>query len=421
MIKFPYNTEAEQAVIGSILLKGDLVYNSKLSPEDFYDPKLRRIYAEMKKMAGELVRIDILTVSERVDESPYMAAIMNSTPTTANLSHYENIVAEKSKLRKIISVGLEISELAQNDGKPEKILAEANKKLLGVRGEDEAVSGGKELVSIYEKAQIEYTEKLKSGKEIIGLSSGFKFLDRIIDGIRPGHLWVIGGATSVGKSFFAINILDSLLKQKKRVIFYSLEMSKLDITQRVVGLISGINGMSGLKGYTDEYEKNEIEKAKQEVYSSGLNVYKGEHHWNNIKLSMLEQHNKEPVDCFFIDYIQQIESDERSHYDTLRVVSKELQSYAQSLGVPVIAFSQLSNESINTKSDAIGYKGSGDIANSADLGLELRLDEDSKELLKEKFEKKEPIKIKLIARKNRHGQMGTQDLLFDPIYGKFVE
>ena len=421
MIKQPHNIEAEQAVIGSILLKGDLIYKSRLSPEDFYEPKNRRLYAEMKKMAGELVRIDILTLSERIDESAYMAAVMNSTASTLSLRYYEDIVMEKSKLRKIISVGMEITELAQMGGEPESILAEANRKMLSVRGTDEAVSGGKELVEIYETAQIEYATKLASGNQIIGLESGFKFLDRIIDGIRPGHLWVIGGATSVGKSFFSINIIESLIKQKKRVVFYSLEMSKLDITQRIIGLLSSVNGISGLKGFVDENEKELIERAKQEIYSSRVSVYKGEHHWNNIKLSMLEQHNKEPVDCFFIDYLQQIESDEKTHYDTLRVVSKELQGYAQSLGVPIIAFSQLSNESINSHSESIGYKGSGDIANSADLGLELRLDEESKDILKEKFKNKEPIRIKLIARKNRHGQMGTQDLLFDPIYGKFIE
>jgi replicative DNA helicase len=98
-----------------------------------------------------------------------------------------------------------------------------------------------------------------------------------------------------------------------------------------------------------------------------------------------------------------------------------LQNLAQSINVPIIAFSQLNNDSIKNQSEAIGYKGSGDIANSADLGLELRLDEDDKEVMKRKQASGEPYKVKLVVRKSRHGKMGTQDLLFENRIGKFYE
>lgn len=423
-IEIPRNIEAEISVLGSILINQKSIYTTKTAPSDFYESKHSVIFSAMADMAKKIERIDVVTLAEELENRnqldavggrAYLASLVNQTVNANHIGHYAKIIKDKSYLRKLLDVGTAIRSLVQSSGPAEGILAKANQLLYAIREDQSSGKTAKELVRMYEDESVIQQNK----KGYIGIPSGLLPIDEVIDGIRPGHLWIVGGYTSSGKSFFALNIVQHLLTQKKRVVFYSLEMSQLDLTQRLISLISGINGTKAMKSRIPE-EIELIDTAKGMIYESDLTIYQGLSDWDKIKLSILEENTKNPVDCVFIDYLQLILSREKSEYDTLRVVSSELQALAQELGVPVIALSQVSNEQAKNESIVIGYKGSGNIAASADLAIELRNDEPDQQSLREKIERGEPYLIKVLVRKNRHGRVGSWQGLFSTTNGRIT-
>lgn len=277
----------------------------------------------------------------------------------------------------------------------------------------------KDIIHDYEAEQERHRNK---DKKYIGMECGFPTLDGIIDGIRPGHFWVVGGYTSMGKTFFVLNILKTLLEQGKRCVFFSLEMSRQDILGRLIGLDAKINSIRALKSILSESEAIRVEEAKGKLYDTKLEVYNDKTDLDSIYLTMLEENMKEPVDCFFLDYMQLLSgTNKESDYEVLRRASKLFQSFGRSKGIPIVALSQISNEAAKNKSDTlIGFKGSGDIANSADIAIELGVVE-SKEDRELKKSQGLALNVDCVVKKNRHGITGTIEMNFDPKTGTFQE
>ncbi len=266
----------------------------------------------------------------------------------------------------------------------------------------------------YEKNQKEIIEKKT---KYIGIPTEFEKIDGVIDGIRKGHFWIIGGYTNVGKSSFSLNILLNVLRQGKRVVFYSLEMSSTDIISRLLGLMTQQSGVDILKGKGDGSEK----KAMEELKSFDLNIVNNKRELDSITFSMIKFNMKKPVDVFFVDYIQQIiDTKSKSEYEMTTRVASEFQALAIKIKCPIIAVSQISNESARTpKSIVIGMKGSGALAAAADFIIEIVTKEDTPDIHKEKAMKGEPISVRLIVKKNRHGAVGYVDLEFNGKTGRF--
>lgn len=278
------------------------------------------------------------------------------------------------------------------------------------------------IIKDFESLQEEYEEKMKNGQQLIGISTGFSKLDEITEGIRPEHFIVIGGNTSSGKTFYAINLLVNILKQKKRAIFYSLEMSKIDIAGRILGVMTDMNSNAILKRALAEDNYKKALEAKAKLYDYKLAVYSQLHDIEDIIMSVMEESQREKVDVIFIDYLQLIGyRGMPKEYDVMRMVSTQLQDLCKRLKISIIALSQLSNEAIKSRnSELIGFKGAGNIAASADLAMEL-VPRDNPDVRKEKFAKGEDITIKLDIKKNRHGRVGWTDLSFTGATGIFKE
>lgn len=245
----------------------------------------------------------------------------------------------------------------------------------------------KEILTEIEKEQEEYAVKYSEGLNRLGLETGFSELDETTDGIRAGHFWVIGAYTSSGKTFFSLNVANNLLNQGKRVVFFSLEMSRSEILQRLMSISLGITPQKLIKGYLDNDLYERLKTEKERVKKLLFTVYDKAFRVETIQAVMRAEHLRKPVDLFVIDYLQNI-AGEGKEYEMMTNLSRDLFETAKTMEVPVLALSQMSNESVRSNSNVIGFKGSGGIASTADVGVEMQ---------------RKDSEVIFNIRKNRHG------------------
>jgi replicative DNA helicase len=305
---------------------------------------------------------------------------------------------------------------------PQKDISELWSSLISIiNGHDTELVEVEEVIRLFHEEQELYTQKQLEGKELIGYSTGYKKLDELADGLRSEHLWIVGGYTSAGKTFWSLNIVANLLKQGISVAFYSLEMSKIDVFGRVIGIISGINSRKILKGALNEEEKKKVENAKELVRKSGLRVHSEKNNLQEIMMSMNMEMITDKAQVFVLDYAQLITTTDATEYDTMRRLATELQAFCRKKKVPVILLSQVSNENAKSpESNIIGFKGSGALGASADVAIEL-VPADDKDTRNQKIANNEPLSVKLCVKKNRHGRIRNIINSFNGSCGQFLE
>lgn len=401
--------ELESNLIGSLIVEPEKIVRvaSIISKEDFYWEKAGKAFEIILK--GILERHDINSRLENI--SQFLHTDFREVEVLANE------IKKMSTARKINNILVSYQNIDYR--KLDELIPRFITEFINTsRLNQKEQTNIKDIIREYEKEQEDYRSR---GKNYIGMECGFKSLDDIIDGIRPGHFWVVGGYTSVGKTYLVLNILKHLLEQGKRCVFFSLEMSKNDILGRLIGLDAKINSIKVMKGNLRDDEMQRVEEAKAKFYETKLEVYNDRSDLDSIHLSMLEENMKEAVDCYFLDYMQLLSGTlKESDYEMLRRASKLFQSFARTKNIPIIALSQISNQAAKDKSDLIGFKGSGDIANSSDLAIELNL-VDKKEERDLKKAQGLMLNVDCVVKKNRHGITGTIEMSFDPKTGTFEE
>ena len=294
---------------------------------------------------------------------------------------------------------------------PYDFIATLNQSLLQIlaSGEKENSTIG-EALRLFEEEQKLYADNKST---TIGFPTGISKLDEVVDGFRNGHFWVIGGYTSTGKTFCALNMATTLLRAGTKVAFYSLEMSKVDIAGRMLAILSGIPSRKILKSSLGIDEVIKAKKSTEILAASGMLVYTKIRTLDEAMLSMLSNKLQRRADVFFIDYGQLMSTSEKdSEYQSLTKIATQLQGFAQKQNIPIILISQISNESAREDGGVIGFKGSGALAASADIAIILKSGESSKEDRNAKVKKGEPIRVTMDVRKNRHGRCGEIDMLF---------
>lgn len=276
------------------------------------------------------------------------------------------------------------------------------------------------IIAEFRAQQALYEAKFKGNGGLIGVSSGYDKLDDVIDGLRPEHLWIVGGYTNVGKTFAALNIAVNLIRQGKRVVIYSLEMARLDVLSRLLGILTNQNGTAILKAY--KHDTQAVEKAFELLVKSDLVIHTLKNDLTDIWRSMKTENEKKPVDLFVIDFLQIVTvKDSKTEYETVTTAVLRLQQVAKLLKCPIMALSQISNDGArNQEQEVMTFKGSGAIAAAADLAIEIqRYKGESKEDYFRKIKAGEPISMTWLVRKNRHGRTGAIDMSFDGRTGIF--
>lgn len=428
----PHSLEAEQAVLGSILIDSrcltDIV--GIVRPEDFYLQQNREIYETIYTMFNFSQTIDPVTVLDKMrqlgvhhdNSRDYVLQLMEITPTAANAVQYANIVKDKAMLRALSDASVDIAKMVHEQvGTTPEILEVAEKKIYAIRkGErgDSLEPIGVTLHKVFDRL----TELSQSDSVIPGMSTGMRDLDRKINGLNKSDLLLVAARPAMGKSAFALNLaLHVAKKYNKTVAMFNLEMSREQLAMRLLAMESFVDGQKMATGKLTEEEWSKLSMASVSLSQTDIRID------DNPSITVAEMNAKcrrvENLGMVVIDYLQLMSGSGYGRNSDNRVnvvseISRSLKIMAKELNVPVICLSQLSRgpESRTDKRPMLSdLRESGAIEQDADEVLFLYRDEYYNENTEDKGV------AECIVAKNRHGEVGTVKLQWIPQYQTFTD
>ncbi|MEK3884277.1 replicative DNA helicase [Paenibacillus sp. PL2-23] len=429
----PQNMEAEQAVIGAILLQPEALITAmeRVRSEDFYSSGHQRIYEAMIELAEANQPVDLVTLTAHLQDQglleetggvSYLAKLANAVPTAANVDYYAQIVEEKSMLRRLIRTATNIvTDGYANSEDVGVLLSDAEKKILEIsnrRSSSGFVSIRDVLMEVFEKVEFLYSNKGGS----TGIPSGFVDLDRMTAGFQRSDLIIVAARPSVGKTAFALNVAQNVgVRAKETVAIFSLEMSAAQLVQRIICAEANVDATRMRTGTLegDDWEKLTMAigaLSEAEIYiddTPGITVA-------DIRAKCRRLKKERGLGMILIDYLQLIQGRGKAgenRQQEVSEISRTLKMIARELEVPVIALSQLSRgvEQRQDKRPMMSdLRESGSIEQDADIVAFLYRDD----YYDKESEKKNIIEI--IIAKQRNGPVGTVELVFLKQYNKFV-
>ena len=432
----PHSLEAEQAVLGSMLIDGRCINEvvGLVRPDDFYLQTNREIYETIYEMFSYSQPIDPVTVLDKMRErgvfdeqnSPkYLMQLMEITPTAANVKQYAQIVRDKSLLRGLSTAASDIVDTVyEGVGTAQDILEAAEKRIFAIR-RGNAVDSLEHVGTILLKVYDRLAELAKSDSDISGLSTGLRDLDKFISGLNNSDLMLLAARPGMGKTSMALNIALNVAKKypKKTVAFFSLEMSKQQLVTRLISNESFVDNKKLVTGRLDPEDWSKIGLASTVLNQTDLRVD------DNPSLTVAEMNAKcrrlENLGLVIIDYLQlmtaaggPVKYGGENRQQVVSDISRSLKIMAKELNVPVVCLAQLSraNESRQDKRPMLSdLRESGAIEQDADEVLFLyREDYYNKETEKQNV-------AECIVAKNRHGETGTVELQWLPQFTTFAD
>ena len=430
--QMPQSLEAEQAVLGSILIDSRCVADivGIVSPEDFYLKQNREIFETIYTMFNFSQTIDPVTVLNKMKElgvyqdnsRDYILQLMEITPTAANAARYANIVREKAMLRGLAQAASDISETVFSEvGTASEMLESAEKKIYGLR-KGERTDSLEHIGTILHKVFDRLTELSQSDSLIPGLSTGLRDLDSKINGLNKSDLLLVAARPAMGKSAFALNIAVNVAKKyNKTVAVFNLEMSREQLAMRLLASESFIDMQKLATGKLNEEEWGKLCMASAALSQTDIRID------DNPSVTVAEMNAKlrrlDNLGLVVIDYLQLMQGSGYGKASDNRVtvvsdISRSLKIMAKELNVPVVCLSQLSRncESRNDKRPILSdLRESGAIEQDADSVMFLYRDEYYNENTEDKG------LAECIVAKNRHGETGTVKLQWFGPYQTFSD
>ncbi len=425
----PQNLEAEAGVLGSLMLDKDAIIKIAdiLHSEDFYDEKHKAIYLAMLELYEKNVSIDILTVSNLLDEqrklemiggSSYLATLVNSVPTAAHVIHYATIIRRKGTLRRLINAANEITNISYNeDGAIEGILDQAEQKLFGV-SQKFLKQNFIPLTQVLHETFERLDELHKNKGQLRGLATGFADLDNFLGGLQKSDLVVLAARPSMGKTSLALDIARHVGVNLKRCVgLFSLEMSKDQLADRLLSSESDVNLWKLRTGHlSDDGQNNDFQRIGEAMGrlseapifiddTAGASVME-------IRTKARRLQAEHDLGMVIIDYLQLMQGhNPENRVQEVSEISRSLKGLARELNVPVLALSQL-NRAVETRPDKrpllADLRESGSIEQDADVVMFIYRED----MYKGKESQKPHIAEIQIA-KHRNGATGRVELYFD--------
>ncbi|OGY63725.1 MAG: replicative DNA helicase [Candidatus Harrisonbacteria bacterium RIFCSPLOWO2_02_FULL_41_11] len=431
----PQNIDAEQSVLGALMLDKNAVINVAdiLAPEDFYKPAHEKIYNTILDLYGKREPIDILTVTEKlrvenvlreIGGSAYLSKLMEMVPTAAHIEHYAKIVRGKKVLRDLIKTSAEITENAIDETEDiETLLDSIEQKIFAISQHSfsqKFIKLSEELKGAYER--IEKLHREEGG--LRGVPTGFQQLDDKLSGLQKSDMIVLGARPSLGKTSLALDIARHVgIKLKRPVGIFSLEMSREQIVDRIIAAEAQISLWELRSGRLKDDESFElIQHALNELTHATLYIDDTPSPTIMQMRSMARRLQAEHgLDLIIVDYIQLIQPKNNiaSLVQQVTEFSRGLKSMARELNVPVLALSQLSREvdkRENRRPRLSDLRESGAIEQDADVVMFIyRKDKDRLNPTSE-----EQNTAEIIIEKHRNGPTGTALLKFDEKKSSFL-
>ena len=423
----PHSIEAEQSVIGSMLMDREAVMTASeiLTGEDFYQRQYGIVFEAMVELFNRDEPVDLVTLQNqlRAKDVPeeFVRDILNQVPTSANVKYYANIVAEKSTLRKLIRLNDEINNLCYGGTEPMEVILEQTEKkvfdLVQRRNAGDFVPIRQVVLNAIQK--IEAASRTKGN--VTGIATGFKDLDYQTSGFQPSDLILIAARPSMGKTAFVLNIAQYMaFRSDVTVAIFSLEMSKEQLVNRLLSMESGVDAQKLRNGNLSDSDWERLVEGAEGVASSHLIID------DTPGITLAELRSKcrkykleNHLGIVMIDYLQLMSGGGRSsdsRQQEISDISRGLKSLARELNVPVVALSQLSRaveQRPEHRPMLSDLRESGAIEQDADVVMFLYRDS--------YYNKDTELKnlAEVIVVKQRNGPIGTINLLWMPEYTTF--
>ena len=428
----PHSTEAEQSVIGSMIMSRDAIIEASeiITGADFYQQQYGIVFEAMIELNDEGKAVDLVTLQERLKEKDlppeissmeFVRDLLSAVPTSANVKYYAEIVAEKSMLRKLIKTTEEISNACYlGKEKTQDILETTEKKIFDLvqnRGSQEFVPIRQVVLDAIEKIE----KASRNQGSVTGIPTGFIDLDYKTSGFQPSDLILVAARPSMGKTAFVLNIAQYMaFRNNVTAAIFSLEMSKEQLVNRLLALESKVDSQNIRTGNLEDEEWAKLIEGANIIGNShliiddkpGISISELRSKCRKYKM----EHN---LGIIFIDYLQLMTGSGRSEsrQQEISEISRSLKALARELNVPVVALSQLSR-AVEQRPDhrpmLSDLRESGAIEQDADVVMFIYRDD----YYNKDSENKNIAEI--IIAKQRNGPIGTVNLVWMPNYTKFV-
>jgi len=429
----PQNLEAEQSVLGGILLDNKALNAAQeiLSPEDFYSDAHKKIFIAMQELTDRGEPVDLITLSDRLRDkkeldrvggAAYLATLVDTVPSAANITYYAMIVREKAILRNLISTATEIlTRSYEQASEVDDILDEAEHSIF-------EISQHKIRRSFYPMKEIikdsfRTIERLYDSKELItGVPTGFDKFDELTSGLQRSDLIIIAGRPSMGKTAFALNIAcHAAVEAKIPVAIFSLEMSKEQIAMRLLSSTAKVDSQRIRKGFLGETDWPKLTNAAGVLSEAPIFID------DTPAITVLEMKAKSRrlkaehgLGLVIIDYLQLMRGSgyKESREQEISEISRSLKALAKELDVPVIALSQLNRkveDRTNRRPQMADLRESGAIEQDADVIAFIYRDE----VYNRSEDNPKKGIAEIIVAKQRNGPIATVELAFLEKYTTF--
>ncbi len=435
--EMPHSLEAEQALLSCMLLDAEVQNDvvNKLSDEDFYTESHKIIFNAMKETLKSNVNLDIVTLADCLERSgnldqaggmSYLMGLLDLMPSSANYQRYQEMIERDSVLRKLIKGSAEIIENCRQSTDENDSIAYAEKVVYDI-SQGAETSSLTRIDSVIPKIMAKLDEISRNKKSASGIKTGFKKLDYLTNGLHKSDLVIIAARPSMGKTSFAMNIVENVAQQGYSCAVFSLEMNKEQLAQRMLCSVAGVDMGRVSKGELNKTDWIKIAKAKEIL--SKCNIYideKGAITPHEMLSKCRRLKARHGLDLIMIDYIQLMDLGEgakaESRQQEITKISRNLKLLAKEIDVPVLALSQLSRATEKEKRppQLSDLRDSGAIEQDADIVLFIhRPDKMSKDKDLESGKVKKNV-AEIRVEKHRNGATGKFELYFESACTKFV-
>lgn len=435
----PHSIESERCLIGGLLIdnsRGEAI-SELLQETDFYYNEHQLIFHAIKQLAQANKAFDVISVAEKLKDNgalkevgsmQYLGELTLLVASADNIFSYASIVRDKYLLRRLIEEINDIAGIAYEPGDmtSEEVVSTAESKVFAISENRGQAEGPKKASSFAADVVAQLEAYIKSDSGITGMTTGFYELDNITSGLHPGELVVVAGRPSMGKTSFAMNLVEStVMHGGKAALVFSMEMSSDQIIMRMFSSIGGVSQQNLRKGKMNQSDWGSINEVIEKL--DGMNLYIDDGQSQNpsdlrSRSRRIAKQLPEGVELgiIMVDYIQLMQASGRrsteNRVSEISEITRNLKALAKEMKVPVIALSQL-NRSVESRDKKIpimaDLRESGSIEQDADLIMFIYRDEVYNQETTEKG------KADIIIAKQRNGPIGTIKLAFEGEYTRF--
>ena len=426
----PYSREAEQAVVGAVLINPEVYYDIAqfLRADDFYVHRHKWIWEALTRLQEQRIPIDLLTLSEELDRagqlaeiegSAYLTSLINQVPTSLNAVAYAHIVEEHSVRRKMINAANEIASLVYKGSTINDVMDGAEKAVFNV-SERRLKHDLQPIRQVMSAVYDEVDARAKRLDEVFGVPTGFIDLDRLLGGLQPSDLLIIAGRPGQGKSGFLLSVAkNAALLHKKHVAIFSLEMSNGQLAERLISQETGID--------SQRIRTGKLQEGEWPLFTHAIEVFSDTHIYLDetpaisplqLRTKCRRLHMEFGLDLVIVDYLQLMSGDTHTDNRVQEVssISRNLKVLARELNVPVLAAAQLSRavEQRTDKRPVLSdLRESGSLEQDSDIVMFIyRPDQYEKDTVKQNV-------AEIIVAKHRNGPVGSVELIFRSALAKF--